>query len=225
MAVKWPSEALGEVKNLRSAQSLYSRLGRYLSGRYQKGGPLERAVTRKEWRREAREVRRQLEEQWGNAVRLTSTSRYATGVGGTGAGGGRKKASVTMPTWSMRGHFTVQKPPPKQLASPMLYIPLDGLTSEPIGVFYDTLEPPRMGLTDALAALQSAEERARRILPSVSLSSARAAALDVQVAQLDKLIKQLEARRRRLKREVDAMREQNRTAGGPMGAGADVWEK
>jgi hypothetical protein len=224
MAVKWPSESLSDVGNLRSAQNLYAKLGRYLSGAYPKGGPTERMVDQKGWRREARDVRRRLEEEWGSAVRLTSASRYATGVGGTGVGGGRKKAGTTLPTWSMRSHFTVEKPAPVEIGMRMLYIPLDGVTYEPLGVFFDSLDGTRKGLSDALAALQSSAEAGRSVPRRVSLDAARAAALDGQIAQLDKIIgslKELERRRDRLQRELDTYRQQARTAGGPMGAGAD----
>jgi hypothetical protein len=124
----------------------------------------------------------------------------------------------------MRSHFTVEKPAPVEIGMRMLYIPLDGVTYEPLGVFFDSLDGTRKGLSDALAALQSSAEAGRSVPRRVSLDAARAAALDGQIAQLDKIIgslKELERRRDRLQRELDTYRQQARTAGGPMGAGAD----
>jgi hypothetical protein len=222
--MKSPLEELEEITSQREAQNLYTRLGRYLSGDIpdasfvegegeaqqarrervaKQWGSTQQVARQKGWRAEAREVRRQLEQQYGGAVRSTSDTAYASSAGGTGLKEAKGSQQVTLPTWSKRKHFTLKKPKPGELSAPfVLYVTLDPRTLEPVGQF-----------STLLAAYQKAARvrRAQQVIArGISYEVAATALLREQLDHVEKLLALLKSEQTALVEQLEARTGQRR---------------
>jgi hypothetical protein len=228
MAMKRPLDQLADITTMKQAQNLYRRLGKYLSGVAPAGSSVARVAQEKGWREEAKEARRLLENSFGGTVRLTSASMTRVQKGGAE----RREPRLSLPTWSMRSHFTVAKPKRGQIAAPpILHIPLDDLTYEPLGVYYSKPGMPGDGLGEALAAVFSVRQSRQVIAPSVTYADAEVALLRERLrkikavaAALKEKEEHLNRQARRLERDIERRVGQRRKAGGSRGAGPNAQE-
>jgi hypothetical protein len=225
MAMKRPLEQLAAITTMKQAQNLYRRLGKHLSGATPVGGRAARAAQERGWREEAKEARRLLEDRFGGTVRLTSESTRRVQKGGAE----RREPRLSLPTWSMRSHFTVTKPKRGQIAAPfILHIPLDDLTYEPLGVYYSKPGEDGDGLGEALASVFSLRQYRQIIKPNVHYADAEVALLRGRLDTMKKLQAALTQQAgalalevTRLNRTIERRAGQRGKAGGSRGSGAD----
>lgn len=142
MADRSPFLRLGRVRTIDQAQNLYKDLGKKLA---LGGRP-------KEWRLEAKRVRRELEAEFGDIVRATSsTKQYLM----------RKR--VEAPIYMERRHMTVPKAGIRSEESPWLVVQYDKRTGEPVDVVtLGSEEELRALLRRAARWREKVEEEARQ---------------------------------------------------------------
>ena len=221
-------DAFAAAKTLPLAQKLYAQLGDMLNRPDDVGMS---SGARKVYRAKIKEMRRALEERWGDQVRLMGATAYQSLEGPVGT------AKVTMPSWMRRGHFTVRKPDPKSLKSPsMLFIPLDERSLAPIGVYYSTTEQPN-ALSRAMEQLESYRSRKRgrpvgRTAKEWRIENVREEMDELrrilrdfpdyaQEPMLEDEVVRLTQRLEQLQRELDQLTEVRRRPQGPLGQGSD----
>jgi len=216
MAVKSPYDDLRAAQTLAQGQRLYKKLGRYLSGDTKgvRTAATRRAIATRRWRDEAKEVRRQLEQRFGDTVRLTSATIYATAASGKEGGRARR----VEPTWSRRRHFTAPKPDREALHEPyILHVPVDDVTYEPLGVYPN--------LTDALQVAANLRRVRKGITPGVTYKASELVLLQEELRAVDSTLgsltvhlKRLMERKRRLERDIEQLSIREQDLGKGMGA-------
>lgn len=212
------------VKTLEQASKLYNDLGVFLAT------PTEGASrgVRKALRDEAKEVRRLLEQDFGDIVRgVTSGYRRVFTPGVTAQGTVRE----LVPTWTKRTHFTLNKPDKTLASAPlMLHVPLDPRTFEPVGAYYATSSKPQ-ALSDAIGRLDEVRTMRQRRKPGQSVAQYDLQMVLEEIQAIDALLptlqnfgydaRELTATRDKLIRRREELTAQKGTAGRSMGAGAD----